>query len=48
MIEAYKNRAQCYRALADESQDIEKKNEYIALAEADEKECEELTKKTHD
>ena len=48
VIEAYKNRAQCYRALADESQDIEKKNEYIALAEADEKECEELTKKTHD
>lgn len=46
--EAYINRAQCYRALADESQDIEKKNEYIALAEADEKECEELTKKTHD
>lgn len=46
--EAYQYRAQCYRALADESQDIEKKNEYIALAEADEKECEELTKKTHD
>ena len=40
---AYNNRAVCYRKMAEEEKDEEKKKEYLALAKADEKKYNELT-----
>ena len=40
---AYYNRAVCYRKMAEEEKDEEKKKEYLALAKADEKKYKELT-----
>ena len=40
---AYNNRAVCYRKMAEEEKDEEKKKEYLALAKADEKKYKELT-----
>ena len=41
--ETYDSRAVCYRKMAEKEKDEEKKKEYIALAEADEKKYNELT-----
>ena len=43
--DAYKYRGECYRELAKVTSDEEKKGEYNALAESDEKKYEELEKK---
>ena len=45
--DAYKYRGECYRELAKVTSDEEKKGEYNALAEADEKKYEELDKKSN-
>ena len=45
--EAYKYRGECYRELAKVASCAEKKGEYNALAESDEKKYEELDKKTN-
>ena len=41
--ETYDSRAVCYRKMAEEEKDEEKKKEYLALAKADEKKYKELT-----
>ena len=45
--EAYKYRGECYRELAKVASCAEKKGEYNALAESDEKKYEELDKKSN-
>ena len=45
--DAYKYRGECYRELAKVTSDEEKKGEYNALAESDEKKYEELDKKSN-
>ena len=46
--ELYKLLAECYRALAERTDNELKKKEYVTFAEADEKKYEELNTETHE